>query len=149
MKTDPRRRERATYRFWTQVVLRFSDMDVMGHVNNVAFVSFYQEARVRFHQYLYGKEAASADADRLILAHLSVDFLREAHHPGTVDIGLGVLRTGRTSYTLAMAMFEGDECLGLSDAVMVTAGAAGPEPIRDDVRGRLAAMAARVDDANA
>lgn len=147
MKADPRRHERATYPFWTEVMLRFSDMDVMGHVNNVAFMSFYQEARVRFHQYLHGQQAVSPDQDRLILAHLSVDFLREAHHPGIVDIGLGVLRTGRTSYTLAMAMFEGDECLGLSDAVMVNAGAAGPEPLRDEVRERLAAMAARVDDA--
>ena len=37
-----------TFRHWTPVSLRFSDQDSMGHINNVAYAAYVEQARVAF-----------------------------------------------------------------------------------------------------
>jgi len=143
MKADPRRRQRSPYPFWIEVPLRYADMDTMGHVNNVAHVAFLQEARVCFLRRLFEVEKTDFGATRLFIARLEIDYLREARYPGLMDVGVGVLRTGRTSYTLGLASFMGDECISAADAVMVHGDSSGPAPLTEKVRARLAEFALR------
>jgi acyl-CoA thioester hydrolase len=58
-------------------------------------------------------------------------------YPGTLDIGVGVLRIGNSSYTYGMAMFQEGLCVSVSEAVLVFADASGPARLPDEYRRRL------------
>jgi acyl-CoA thioester hydrolase len=133
MRDDPRRRLAASYPWSVELQTRFADMDVNGHLNNVAISRLYEEARVRF-------GAALRDAHpelgrpRYVVGHVAIDYLAEGHYPAPVVIGYGVNSLGTKSYRAAMAMFQAGACIGLSDAAMVHRGEAGPVALPQALR---------------
>ncbi len=38
----------ATHTLWRQDIIRFADLDILGHVNNVAYMVFFETGRVAF-----------------------------------------------------------------------------------------------------
>jgi acyl-CoA thioester hydrolase len=114
---SPTLTERASYRAWTQDRLRYADTDRQGHINNAVFATFFESGRVAF---LYDPAAPLAPAGcEFVIARLAIDFRAELHWPGTVDIGSAVLSIGRSSLTLAQAVFLGDACIATAETVIV------------------------------
>ena len=52
---DPQRLLLASYPYRLPIETQFSDMDVAGHVNNVAVARFYECARARFQLFAFDK----------------------------------------------------------------------------------------------
>ncbi|NWH08813.1 MAG: acyl-CoA thioesterase [Alphaproteobacteria bacterium] len=139
-RTNPRRLELGTYPFSVPLLARFGDMDIGQHLNNVAIARYYEEARVVFNQSLLGDLRLSSRPDapaRVLVAQVNITYLREGRYPGQLTVGVGVARIGTTSYTLGCALFQEDDCLGVSDAVIVHAGKDGPAPLPEPMRERL------------
>ncbi|MEE4350394.1 MAG: acyl-CoA thioesterase [Pacificimonas sp.] len=138
MRQDPARRQRETYPFGFEMHVRFADMDVNAHLNNVAFARFFEEGRVRLHHALGGKQKL---AFRPIVANLTVDFLGEGGWPEPVEVRCGIAKFGRSSYVVAQALFQGDRCIGLGETVMVNKAEDGPggAPLPDSLTQPLAA----------
>jgi acyl-CoA thioester hydrolase len=63
------------FRHYTTVEVRFADMDSFGHVNNAAFLTFIEQARIKYFDDVSCWEY-DASKEGVILAHASVDFLR-------------------------------------------------------------------------
>jgi len=94
----------AAFRHWTPVSLRFSDQDSMGHINNVAFAAYVEQARVAFiDAFLRNRGEEGLD---YILASVNIDYRREMHFPGTVDIGARLLGIGTKSITTGYGLFK-------------------------------------------
>lgn len=110
-------RDRAQYCFWRQVTLRFSDLDLNGHVNNVSFAILFQEGRTSFLRAV--REAASDPAMAFSVARLTIDFLNEMAIPGSVEVGTRILGIGRSSLTMGQGLFRDGACVGTSRAIMV------------------------------
>jgi acyl-CoA thioester hydrolase len=55
----------------------------------------------------------------MALVRLEVDFRKEILYPATLRIGLRLQRLGRSSLTLACAIFNGDVCASTSVAILV------------------------------
>ena len=108
---------RESYRAFEPVTIRFSDQDPMGHVNNVAITAYFESGRVGYINRLRNRVAI--DTARVVLAHLSVDYRREVHYPGTVEVGCRLLGVGRKSFNMAFGLFQGGVCCATSTAVMV------------------------------
>jgi acyl-CoA thioester hydrolase len=132
MKPEPHRLSRAGYPYFRRVIARFSDMDVEGHLNNVALASFYEDARVSFLHDLAGEERGQSF--RFVIASIRISYLTEAHYPGDYDVGLGVTRFGTTSFDIGCALFLGDKCVGVCDTTQVTIGTSGPITIPPALR---------------
>jgi acyl-CoA thioester hydrolase len=130
MKPEPYRLARASYPYFRRVIARFSDMDVEGHLNNVALASFYEDARVSFLRELGGPNRLF----RFVIAGISISYLAEAHYPGDYEVGLGVTRFGNTSFDIGCGLFLGDKCVGVCDTTQVTIGANGPVTIPPALR---------------
>ena len=92
-----------TFRHWTPVSLRFSDQDSMGHINNVAFAAYVEQARVAFINTFLRNWGEGID---YILASVNIDYRREMHFPGTVDIGVRLIRIGTKSITTGYGLFK-------------------------------------------
>jgi acyl-CoA thioester hydrolase len=79
----------------TEIQLRWSDTDALGHLNNTSYASYAELGRLRFLQ-----ESFSA-VGSLILAHLAIDFRRQVSYGMPVSVETWVERLGRTSITLS------------------------------------------------
>lgn len=120
---------------------RFGDMDILGHINNVAIANLYQEGRVHFHRQAFQNQRPGdrrRDGVGPVLADLHIAYRRESFYPKPVTIAVGVGRLGNTSYTLKTAMFQDGQCVGTSDAVLVYVKDGKPHPIPEEDRVVLA-----------
>ncbi|NIJ36127.1 acyl-CoA thioester hydrolase [Sphingopyxis panaciterrae] len=133
MKPEPYRLNAATYPRHKTVPIRFADVDMFRHLNNVATGQFYEEAR--FELLAEARElVAKEDRGALVIASVNTSFLGQARYPGTIDVGTGILRVGERSLVIAQGLFVGGKCIGVADSVIVSTGPEGAVPIADPVR---------------
>jgi acyl-CoA thioester hydrolase len=138
-RVDPHRLDPSFYPLKAKILARYADVDPLWHINNVAIAQYYEEARVTAGALLFGDvRIPTPTGERVLVAHQSIDYLHEASYPGTLEVGIGVLKVGNTSYTFAMGMFQEGRCVSVSNAVMVFADGRGPARIPDLFRERLA-----------
>lgn len=114
---------------------RFADMDVNGHLNNVAITRFFEETRIRFNWALFAENLP--ERPRFLVGHVAVDFLAEGRYPAPVTMAYAVAEIGRSSFRSAKAMFQDGRCVALCDTVLVHRGPDGPAPLPDLLRTRL------------
>jgi acyl-CoA thioester hydrolase len=137
---EPYRLDPERYPLKVRILARYADVDPLLHINNVAVAQYYEEARVSATMMVMGgKVIPAAGHERILIAHQSIDYLREGTYPGSLDVGVGVMRIGRTSYRYGMAMFQDGACTSVSEAVLVYADAHGPARLPEAYRQRLEA----------
>jgi acyl-CoA thioester hydrolase len=89
--------------------VRFSDVDVYGHVNNVKYFEYFQEARIAF--ILAVVEADLESSMRQVVARIDVDYKRPIlFRPEPYVVETWVTRIGTSSYELGSRIIdpEGD-----------------------------------------
>lgn len=101
----------------TRDIIRFGDLDPQGHVNNTVFATFFETGRVAFLR--EPGNALSPPGATSVLARLDIDFLKELHWPGEVEIGTGIAEIGRSSFTFLQAIFHEGACAATARATMV------------------------------
>lgn len=117
---------------------RFSDLDLLGHVNNVAFLVYVQEARLKLLSRLLG--------DRLfrmnhVVVRNEIDYLRELSlGPEPLAIDAWIDRIGASSYTIACEILDpAGEVAARARTVLVRLGESGAaEPLSAEERDLLA-----------
>jgi acyl-CoA thioester hydrolase len=123
--------------------IRFADLDPQGHVNNVVFATFFETGRVMLLR--EPGNLLNPPGTTSVLARLDINFLREMHWPGTVEIGTGIAEIGRSSYTFLQAIFHEGHCAGIGRAtmVMIDAKTRKARPLPEDVVARLEKLRVR------
>ena len=87
--------------------VRFSDVDVYGHVNNVKYFEYYQEARIAFLRSLIDSEAEPSF--RQVVARIDVDYKRPIlFRPEPYLVESWVTGIGTSSYDLASRIVDAD-----------------------------------------
>lgn len=128
--------------FRVELQTRYSDMDEQGHINNVAIVGLYQEARWRIlHEAVY-ESAVAAPTWNGVVVRQTLNYLGELYHPATLRIGVGVSRIGTSSYVLSYALYVAGECRGTCRTISVCVAPGGkacaiPENGRERLRDLL------------
>jgi acyl-CoA thioester hydrolase len=124
--------------------VRFSDVDVYGHVNNVKYFEYYQEARIAFILSLAGRDYDADDSMGQVLARIDVDYRRPIlFRPEPYAVETWVTRIGTTSYDLSCRIVDapGDDGPSYSDAevrlVAFDVGTQRSRPLTGPERGRL------------
>ena len=135
---EPYRLDPERYPLKLRILARYADVDPLLHINNVAVAQYYEEARVSATMMVMGgKSIPAAGHERILIAHQSIDYLREGTYPGALEVGVGVLRIGRSSYRYGLAMFQDGACTSVSEAVLVYADQHGPATLPHEYRKRL------------
>ena len=118
-------------------VIRFGDLDPQGHVNNTVFATFFETGRVALLR-ARGNELSTPGATS-VLARLDINFLKELHWPGTIEIGTGIAEIGRSSFTFLQAIFSEGACAatGRATMVMIDEGTRKARPLPGEVVERL------------
>lgn len=120
---------------------RYSDLDSLGHINNVALGAIFENARVHFH-HLLGRHPADMGV-RWLVAAVDLKYVAEAHFPYDVTVCSGIGHIGNSSWTLYSAAFQQGECVATCDTVMVLQGPKGARVIDADVRAVMESNMAR------
>jgi acyl-CoA thioester hydrolase len=90
--------------------LRWSDMDAFGHVNNVVFLRYLEEARVDLMFRLAREAQPGAFEGGSVVARHEIDYLRPLkHRPEPVTVQTWVTKTGSAHTTLAYEITDGEE----------------------------------------
>lgn len=93
------------YPIRTSEKLRFADTDRNGHVSNAVFAVCCQNARMEL---LHDRSRVPLPVDaQFVLARLTLEFLKEMHWPGTVEIGTRLGHVGASSVTMGQSLFLG------------------------------------------
>jgi acyl-CoA thioester hydrolase len=107
---------RAGYHFWATEHVRFADLDMLGHVNNKAFATYFETLRVG---YFIARGLGNGPVTGMALVRLEIDYRRELHYPATLDLGIRLDRLGASSLTVFCAIFNGATCAATSRAIVV------------------------------
>jgi acyl-CoA thioester hydrolase len=135
-RPDPAALDPARYPFATTVDLRFGDMDVNAHVNNVAFSQLVEEGRVRFHK-ASGFRASMQGASAMV-ASMGIEYVGKAWYPGSVNIHAGAVRLGSSSYDLELLIMQEGRPAAFARSTMVCMKDGRPHPLPDLFRASVA-----------
>ena len=111
--------------------VRFSDRDELGHVNNAAYSTYLEEARI----------GVLGGLGNFILARVEIDFRAELREVDEVEVRSRLDRMGTTSFHLRHEIHGGGTLVAEARSVLVSYDyARGTSvPVPDELRRRLAA----------
>jgi acyl-CoA thioester hydrolase len=121
------------------VHVRFSDVDVYGHVNNVKYFEYFQEARI---QLMVAQGRELGEGFHLVVAQTDVDYKRPIlFRPEPYDCRTWISRIGSTSVVFESVVRDGDEVLARARVVGVCMDnrTGRPTPVPDELRSFVAA----------
>lgn len=97
--------------------LRFRDTDMLGHINNSVYMSFFEQARIEilFNQ----NQRLDKEGSVFVVAHIAIDFFNELLWPNKIIIGSSITQFGRSSMHLTQAIFQGQTCIAKATSVIV------------------------------
>ena len=97
--------------------VRFGDLDPNQHVNNASYATYFETGRVTLVKDKdYGLMPPGVG---WVMVRLDMHFREELHWPGSIELGLGVLKFGRTSVTFDQVVFSNGQCVASAQAVTV------------------------------
>ncbi len=119
--------------YHTDIQVRFNDTDALGHLSNIAFSLYAEQARVEFFRSL------GMGRITLILAHISLDFRKQIKFGDKVYVETKVDKIGNTSVTLVQTIIANKELAAEAKSVVVLFDydAQKPKPIAGDLRQKL------------
>lgn len=145
MKPDPKLLDEAVYPFFVEITTRFADMDHNRHLNNVAYAQYFEHARVRFNQLHVFDDAMTAPESRnwrVLVAAISISYLREGRYGPPVRVGIGVARIGNASFTMGAVCFQEGAAIASHESTIAYKGPEGR--LHDTLRDRLEAHRLRL-----
>ncbi|MDD3029416.1 MAG: thioesterase family protein [Alphaproteobacteria bacterium] len=117
MDDDSKFFNRDRYPLWTDDHVRFCDLDALGHVNNNAMGTYFENARAQFLS-LVTPGWPKGDAI-FVLVRTCISFKHELHLPARLKVGTCVTKIGTTSLHVANALYQDQTPIAYSEAISV------------------------------
>lgn len=114
------------FAFTHRLSVRFSDCDLLGHVNNAVYFTYFEQARLAWWRHLGGTFGASRPGvaglpgSDVIIAHASCDYRAPAYMDDELDIRLKLGEIGRRSFTLVYAIVNAASGQRIADGKTVS-----------------------------
>lgn len=85
------------FRYRLPMTVRFADLDVLGHLNNVTYLSYTEQARIAYVRDVCGWQG-SWEQLGMILARTEVDYLLPIGFGDSVEVHIRISRLGGKSF---------------------------------------------------
>ncbi|MFS0752751.1 acyl-CoA thioesterase [Oceanobacillus sp. 1P07AA] len=100
-----------------EVYVRFSETDMLGHVNNTSYFLYFEEARTKFFKKVHPNRDSSFG---FILASIKCDFLKQAYGDESLKISTNISKIGTKSFHMQHILVNNqDEKIAQASAVIV------------------------------
>jgi len=120
--------------FETEVALRFDDLDTYGHVNNVRYGTYLEEARIDYLVEVVGdgdREFLGDSDDGIVIKTLEIEFEQPVRSTDSVTVSVRVPRLGTTSFPFEYEIRDDGAVAATGETTVVTydRAAGQPQPI--------------------
>ncbi|MFC7142580.1 acyl-CoA thioesterase [Halosimplex aquaticum] len=124
--------------FEHEVDVRYRDLDTFGHVNNVVYGTYCEQARVAYIEEVLGLDDINEFS--AVVVSLNIDFRSSVTELSTVDVGVAVTRLGESSFTTAYELRQDGELVAEAETTQVFVDPETREsrPIPPELRERIA-----------
>src|ERR1700761_1444641 len=97
--------------------VRYADLDPNQHVNNAVYASYFETGRVT----LVKDRSRGLMPEGLswMMVRLDMHFRAQLRWPGQIEMGLGLIKFGRTSVTFEQVVFSAGTCIASAQSVSV------------------------------
>jgi acyl-CoA thioester hydrolase len=129
------------FRFHHPVEVRFSDVDVGGHVHHAKALVYFEEARAAYWREVVGR--AGTEGIDYILADARVRWHHRVLWPQGLTVGVRVSRLGRKHFVMEYEVLDSDGTRlqsGETTQVMYDYGVGTTKRLPDDVRDAIQAF---------
>ncbi len=103
--------------FIEKVMPRFSETDVLGHINNTALPIWFEAARTPFFKF-FTPDLNPKDW-KLIVAKIDVEFRGELFYGQEVEIQSSIAKIGNSSFVIRQDVYQHQELCAVGHATMV------------------------------
>ncbi len=124
---------------------RFQDLDLNGHLNNVAFAALFENARVLLNRDVR-PWVDRPENERTMVAAVEINYLREGNYPDPVTMCSGIGRIGNSSWAIMQAMFQNGVCIATCDTVVACRTDGESKPLRPEMRADLETMSVKASE---
>lgn len=91
---------------WTEINVRFRDLDPLNHVNNAVFNTYFEEARVQFIDHIPEFKSSVQQGYSFVLVHLELDYIKPILMGETILVGSSVQEFGNSSIKGIQAIYS-------------------------------------------
>lgn len=103
------------FRHCLPVQIRFSDIDMLGHLNNNVYLIFMDLAKINYFQTLHGSPVKAPDL-HLVVVNVNCDFLSPSFMGDNLEVWTQTTRIGHRSYHLEQRIIDRNtgttKCIG-------------------------------------
>ena len=133
-----------------QLVVRFSDCDPLGHVNNAVYLTYLEQARLTLWRaqlkgWPWRDSQNTGRREGFILARAEVDFRAQVREAATLEVRLSLAGFGRTSATYDYEIADTSDGRIVAEAktvqVWIDYDAGRPVPLTDALKQTLSTPA--------
>lgn len=131
------------YPYQVELTTRIQDNDENGHINNVAFYSFFDTCVSRFLTAHCASAKMKSDISTYVVSS-QCQYISPAAYPEAIYVGLRVVNVGRSSVTYGLSVYAGETKRRVAHGqfvhVYVDRRTDNAVPIPSDVRDALVAI---------
>ena len=92
------------FAFKHPIEVRFGDLDMLGHVNNAAYLTFLESARIAYWLQVAG--LSGLEGINMILARAELDYKAPLGFGDVIDIGVACTALRRSSFDMEFEIVE-------------------------------------------
>jgi acyl-CoA thioester hydrolase len=96
------------FRFFHPIEVRYADLDAQRHVNNACYLTYMEQARLKYIQSLGLWNGADFDSIGVILVEQSCTYKAPIAYGQPIHVGVQVVRLGNKSMELAVSIRDRD-----------------------------------------
>ncbi|MFY7698322.1 MAG: acyl-CoA thioesterase [Legionella sp.] len=98
--------------------IAWGDMDALGHVNNVRYFDYFQQARI---EWLDNLQLDLDNSQGPVVVHVACTYLKSVIYPACLTIKSSIDRVGRSSITMTHELYQDQTLMaqGVSKIVWV------------------------------
>ena len=105
------------FRYVRRIEVRFGDLDALGHVNHVVYLTYVEQVRTRYFHEVLGIDVPAGLT--WVIARVSCEYLLPLVFGDAVDVGWRIGRLGRASAEYEFVLMRGAEVVARGDGVLV------------------------------
>ena len=90
--------------FFTNIEVRFRDLDALGHVNNAIFFTYFEEGRKKFSEKFF--KLSDPSEFTFIMAHIRCDYLKPIKFSDHITLQMWVKDIGNKSFSFGYKLID-------------------------------------------
>lgn len=113
--------EEKTFTYYHPITVRYADLDPQGHVNNAAYMTYLEAARLGYYERAGIWSPKSGDHTGMVVAHAEIDFLAPIVYGQPLRVGVRLEKMGTKSmiFDFLVEAADGSKAFARGQSVMV------------------------------